>query len=352
LESVAQTVAQLLAKDHDVRVITTTCGSNGAPLSETRGDVRVRRFAGFRFANTPISLGLALQLLTIGRRPIVHVHIAHAFVPEIVCLTSLLRRGRYVAHYHTDVDSSGPFGVLLGSYKRWILGPCLRRAAAVITLSQQQANFVVSRYHVRRERISVIPNGVDPAFYALRTECTQSHADSRPMRLLNVSRLDHGKGHLRLIDAMAHVSANVELVIVGDGTLRNSIAERIKQLGLTNTRLVGPARGAELLRWYEWADAFVLPSDGEGMPLVVLEAMAAGLAVVATDVQGTRDVVSGAGLLTGLDAESLGVAIEQVANDPELLAELSASCAARGIDFRWDSAVAELERIYDAVSIE
>lgn len=352
LESVAQSVAELMAKRHNVRVITTTCGSDGAPLSETRAGVRVRRFAGLRFANTPISVGMAFRLLTIGRRSIVHVHVAQAFAPEVVSLTSVLRRGRYVAHYHADVDSSGPFGVLLGSYKRWILGPCLRRAAAVITLSDQQADFVVACYNVRRERISVIPNGVDPDFYALPAKRDKSRSNPRAVRVLNVGRLDPGKGQLRLVDAMAYVSADVELVIVGDGTLKEEIAERIKQLGLTNIRLVGAAHGDELLRWYRWADAFVLPSDREGMPLVVLEAMAAGLAVVGTDVPGTRDVVGGVGLLTELDPVSIGAAIERIASDPDLLADLSESSAARGGDFRWDSAGIELERIYDMVAIE
>jgi glycosyltransferase involved in cell wall biosynthesis len=151
---------------------------------------------------------------------------------------------------------------------------------------------------------------------------------------------------------MTHVSSEVELVIVGDGELRNDIARRIHRLGLTGVRLVGPARGVELVRWYRWADAFVLPSDKEGMPLVLLEAMAAGLAIIATDAPGTREVVDGVGLLTQRNPESLGSAIERVAADPDLLSNLSARSAARGIEFRWDTAVTELERLYDSVAIK
>ena len=92
--------------------------------------------------------------------------------------------------------------------------------------------------------------------------------------------MDPGKGLLRLVDAMTHVSSDVELVIVGEGGLREEVASRIDRLGLTNVTLAGAVRGPDLVRWYRSADVFVVPSDKEGMPLVVLEAMAGGLAIV------------------------------------------------------------------------
>jgi glycosyltransferase involved in cell wall biosynthesis len=353
LENVAQTLSELLAERHNVLVMTTTCGSGNAPVREEKAGVQVRRFSGFAVAHTPLSLGLALGLLVVGRRSIVHVHSAHAFVPEVVLVTSTLRRRPYIAHFHLDVDPSGPFGVLLSSYKRWILGPFLRRAAAVIALSDEQAAFLESHYGVHRDRITVIPNGVHPAFYRLPPSGgEESIAEPRVLRLLFVGRLDAQKNVPRLVDAMTHVSSDVELVIVGDGELRDVIARRIDQLGLTCVRLAGAARGADLVRWYRWADAFVLPSDKEGMPLVILEAMAAGLAIVATDAPGTREIVEGVGLLTQPNPESLGAAIERVAADPDLLSKLSVRSAARGRKFRWDASVIELERLYDLVAIE
>ncbi|MDT5058120.1 MAG: hypothetical protein QOF66_6486 [Mycobacterium sp.] len=352
MENVAQSLAELLAVRHDVQVMTTTCGSGHAPVRENRAGVQVRRFAGFSVAHTPLSLGLALRLLTVDRRSVVHVHVAQAFVPEAVLLTSALRRRPYIAHFHLDVDPSGPFGVLLNTYKRWILGPFLRRAAVVIALSDQQADFLKSRYGVHRDRITVIPNGVSPSFYRPAAGSDQPIAKRPVPRMLFVGRLHAQKNVPRLVEAMTHVSSEVELVIVGDGELRDDIARRIHRLGLTGVRLVGPARGVELVRWYRWADAFVLPSDKEGMPLVLLEAMAAGLAIIATDAPGTREVVDGVGLLTQRNPKSLGAAIERVAADPDLLSKLSARSAARGIKFSWQASIIELERLYDSVAIK
>src|SRR2546423_7324716 len=77
VESVARTLAELLAERHTVEVVTTTCGSEGAPTREfTTGGVYVRRFRGKTVAHTPISLGLALRLFSLPRRSIVHAHVA------------------------------------------------------------------------------------------------------------------------------------------------------------------------------------------------------------------------------------------------------------------------------------
>lgn len=353
VENVAQSLAEFLARRHDVRVFTTRCGSNNAPHRESKRGVQVRRFAGFVVAHTPLSPGLALRLLALGRRWIVHAHFGRAFVPEVVMLTSLLRRRPYVAHFHMDFTPSSRFGEKVDPYyKSWALRPFLRRAAAVVVLSTQQAKFLESRYGVSADRISVIPNGVDPSFYGLSIGSEEPIGVPRAVRVLFVGRLQAQKNPARLIDAMTHVSSNVELVIVGDGELRDEIASRIDRLGVTNVRLVGPAFGAELLRWYRWADAFVLPSDIEGMPLVLLEAMAAGLAIIATDVPGTRDVVGNAGLLTELNPESFGAAIERVASDRDLLRDLSARSAAVGSNFQWDASITELEHLYDSVAIK
>ncbi len=350
VENVAQTLAEHLAERHEVHVMTTTCGSDKAPVRENSSGVSVRRFSGFSVAHTPISITLALRLLTVGRRSILHVHTAQAFIPEVVLAVSILRRRPYIAHFHLDVDPSGRLGVLLAGYKRWILAPFLRQAAAVVALSPQQADFLESHYRVEPERITVIPNGVHPRFYRARDRSESQSAPTHKLRLLFVGRLEEQKNVLRLVDAMADVSAEVELVIVGDGELRDEISRRIEVLGLTGVRLVGAARGNQLVQWHCWADAFVLSSDKEGMPLVLLEAMAAGLAIVAADAPGTREIVDGVGLLTEPNPESLAAAIDRLAADPALLTSLSARSANRGTNFDWRSSVSRLERLYDSVA--
>ncbi len=347
MENVAQTLAELLAKRHDVDVFTTTCGSEGAPTRECTKGMRVRRFRGWELAHTPFSPGLVLRLLLLHRRAIVHAHVAQAFLPEVLWLTSALRRRPYIIHFHLDVDPSSQFGVLLPGYKRLVLGPVLRRAAAVIALSQDQSSFLVKHYRVRPARVTVVPNGVSSSFYRrLETSWTSSG----PLRLLFVGRLDAQKNVPRLLDAMSYVSSPVDLVLVGDGEQRGLIRDQLERLDLSNVRLAGAQRGEDLLRWYQWANAFVLPSDKEGMPLVLLEAMAAGLAIISTDVPGSRGVLEGVGLLAAPQPRALGAAIQRVAADPHLRSELAARSLQRGRSHSWDERIVELERIYDQVA--
>jgi phosphatidylinositol alpha-mannosyltransferase len=286
--------------------------------------------------------------LLLHRRTIVHAHVAQAFLPELLWVTSVLRRRPYIIHFHLDVDPSGRFGVLLPAYKRLVLGPVLRRAATVIALSQSQASFLTKHYRVRPAQVTVVPNGVSSSFYRRLGETPRT--SSGPLRLLFVGRLDAQKNVPRLLDAMSYVSSPVDLVLVGDGEQRGLIRDQLERLNLSNVRLAGAQRGEDLLRWYRWADAFVLSSDKEGMPLVLLEAMAAGLAIISTDVAGSREVLEGVGLLAAPQPKALGEAIQRVAADSHLRSELAARSLLRGRSHSWDERVAELERIYDSVA--
>lgn len=346
LERVAQNLAEMLAERRDVEVVTTTCGMGASPAATGPSRLRVNRFPAVEVAHTPLSVRLVLRLLAAPRRAIVHVHVAQAFLPEVVWLTSAIRRRPYVVHFHLDVDASGRLGRLLPLYKRFVMGPVLRRAAAVLALSPQQAESIVARHGVRSDRITIMPNGVDEAFYSAGRGRPAAEA---PLRLLFVGRLDAQKNVRRLLDAMPHVAAPVELVIVGDGEQRQALEDRCGEIGLRGVRFVGAQGGADLLGRFAWADAFVLPSDKEGMPLVLLEAMAAGLAVVATDVPGSRELVDGVGLLAEPRPEALGAAIQRVATDRVLLAELAEKSRVRGLTHSWSGQVDQLEDLYATV---
>jgi glycosyltransferase involved in cell wall biosynthesis len=139
----------------------------------------------------------------------------------------------------------------------------------------------------------------------------------RPMRLLYFGRLSRQKNLPRLIQAMSLLSDHpVQLTVVGDGEDRRLLQRMVADRGLSSVRLVGARRGTELVQTLADSDAFVLPSDKEGMPLVLLEAMAAGLPVVATDVPGTRELARGVGVLVRPDPGSLARGITELAADP------------------------------------
>jgi glycosyltransferase involved in cell wall biosynthesis len=108
-----------------------------------------------------------------------------------------------------------------------------------------------------------------------------------------VGRLSAEKGHSVLLDAAAIVTAqapDVKLLIIGDGPLRNALNEQAGRLGLgSKLILAGPRTDVDVL--YRMMDLFVLPSLWEGLPTVILESMASGVPVVATDIPGSQELV-------------------------------------------------------------
>ena len=313
---------------------------------ERRGGLTIRRLRALEISNLPVAPGIFFQVLRFPSRSMVHVHVAQALIPEMALIARWLRRGRFIAHFHLDVAPSSGLGcIFFVWYKQRILGRTLRAAAKVITFSAEQAEFLETTYQIEAEKIAIIPNGIGSEFVPTRT--SDAHGN-RPLRVLYVGRLSKQKALPRLIHALAAVTQPVEALLIGEGDERPNIEDLVRHYGLDNVRLPGRRQGSELVATYQWADVFVLPSDREGMPLVALEAMACGLPVVATDVVGNRELLSGVGILVKPDPAALATALDEVAKDEVLRSEpLSNHWQRRRTtrsSARWSACVASMRR--------
>ncbi|MFI6939230.1 glycosyltransferase family 4 protein [Streptomyces sp. NPDC050418] len=344
LERVVSHLSRELAQRHEVHVVTTGLRTSGLPRHSTEDGVQVHRLPALEVANTAISAALPVQLAKARPGDLVHLHIAHALVPELVSAVAALRKVPYIAHFHLDVDASGPLGRLLPWYKQHFLGRVLRRAAAVIALTPEMADFLAERYEVPRERLHIVPNGVSDTYFM-----PPRPAPEHPLRLLFVGRLSVQKNVARLLDSMPLVQRDVRLRLVGDGDLRGELEAQANRLGLRNVEFAGSLHGDDLVKAYADSDAFVLPSDKEGMPLVLLEAMAAGLPVIATDVPGNRELVTGTGLLAAPEPAALARQIDVLAGDGELWRDLAARSARVAAELSWGRVAERVERVYDEV---
>ena len=148
-----------------------------------------------------------------------------------------------------------------------------------------------------QQAIDVIPDGIDLGRFTPQLRGGKADA---PTRFLSVGRLIPRKGFDTLIYATALLRSRANLAfeveIVGDGPERRALESLCEELDLTSiVRFAGTVPYEELSRRYAAADAYVLASHAEGMPLVVLEAMATGLPVIATDVQGMDELVEDGG---------------------------------------------------------
>jgi glycosyltransferase involved in cell wall biosynthesis len=325
---------------------------NGPCLAVTPPDVR--RLACWRVAHTTVIPALPGALLRLPRPSVIHLHVSQAFLPEAVLAAHLLRGLPYLAHLHLEAGPSGPAGFLLRGYQPLVLAPVLRRAGRVVVFTEEQRAAVTARYRLDPARVAVVPNGVDPAFFAAAAGPAgkERPPGARP-RLLFAGRLSVQKNIPLLLHALAGVSGRFDTVIAGDGELGPALRATAARLGLRNVRFCGRADGAALRDLYRAADVLVLPSEREGMPLVVLEAMAMGLPVVGTDIPGIRGLVTGGRngwLVPPGDAAALRAALLQVTADPAGYQRMAAAARQRAGEYTWERAGAEFEPLYAALA--
>ncbi len=175
-----------------------------------------------------------------------------------------------------------------------------------------------------KDRIRVLPNSVDFEFLdKMSHESVRSELplDDRPL-LVTVARLEPQKRLDVLIDAFARVREriDVQLVILGEGSLRSTLEHRIDRLGLTsNVQL--PGFVANPYPWMRRADVLVLSSDDEGFGIVLVEAQGLGVPVVATDCpHGPSEIIrhNETGLLVPVgDSAAMAIAICHLLEEPE-----------------------------------
>jgi glycosyltransferase involved in cell wall biosynthesis len=220
-----------------------------------------------------------------------------------------------------------------------------RKADLLIANAQAVAQLVRSREGIPQDKIAVVYNGIpDSAFDPVSPA---SLLADRPV-VLCVANLRFSKGQRFLLDAVATLQRHglaSTLVLVGEGPERAGLKRLADQLGI-DVRFLGARTDVEGLM--ARADAVVLPSLHEGMSNAVMEAMAAGRPVVATDVGGTGELLRGRGVLVPpADADALADALTRILTDPALAERLGKS--ARDWSFanlRADTMVDQHIRIY------
>ena len=346
----AEKVAQSLAtqrRNTASTVVLTSRSTEGAVDPAEAG--LVRRLWALQFANTKIIPGLAGAILRLPRGSVIHLHVNSALVPETVYAAHVLRGTRYIAHLHFDISTSrhwaGP--VLRRVWMPVVLRRVLRAAAAVVVFTAEQRQAVASEYGVDVARIFAMRNGVEGSFF----NDDERVLPARP-RLLYVGRLAVEKNVSALLQALAGISERFETTLVGDGNLESDLKHESAKLGLRNVWFHGRAAGRELLAAYRTADVLVLPSRHEGMSLVLLEALAMGLPVVATDISGNREVVLHGenGLLVPPDdPAALRAALLEIIADPDRYQRMSRAARKLAEQYRWESVSDDFERLYSWV---
>jgi len=338
---------QLRGLGHEVRIITAPWGDD--PPAQDVIQIGQAIAIPYNGSIGRITLSLRLEwlverMLKRERFDVIHHH--EPLVPFLSLQILDSARCPNVATFHA-------FGGFSLSY--WLGRPIgeryLRKLAARIAVSTAAMHFV-SSYFPGDYRI--IPNGVDVDFYA-HARPFPEYRDGK-VNILFVGRLEPRKGAMYLLRAYAKLKERypeTRLIICNWGPQLGGMRRFVRANGLRDVLFAGRVSDIDKARFYKTADIFCAPSTGqESFGIVLLEAMAAGRAVVASDIHGYKKVVQRN--VTGLlvepkDPDALCGALAQLIDDPALRDRFGAAGAQRAVDFDWAHVARQLVDVYEEV---
>lgn len=243
------------------------------------------------------------KLIKRFRPDVVHAHMVHANlfarlnralcpVPKLIC----------TAHNSNE-----------GGKARMLAYRLTNRLSDINTnVSQEATDSLIRKGAFKKSNVMTVHNGIDLSKFE---KVSSSQAlDQNVINLISVGRFNDQKDYPNLINAFAelkkNITTNIRLTIVGDGELRAQIEAMIKQLDLDND-IVLLGRRSDIPELLSQADIFVLASKHEGLPTVVIEAMACECYVIATDCGGSAEIVGDTGQLVPIqDSKALATALQ------------------------------------------
>ena len=339
---------KLSHRGHEVHVITHR--DRGLPAKSTDEGFSVHRL---RLREVPF-LGIIvfwLRVLFLLRRidaEVVHAQGTYSGIPGLLAKKFL---GKPCVVWAQGSDIYRP----TFSTKR-LSKPVLSNTDVVIALTEDMKRHI---QRICQREVVVIPNGIDlNRFERLsRAEVRNELQIKEGERtILFVGRLHPVKGVKHLIRAMpliGQAAPGVTLILLGDGEERQDLEALTRKLNLENfITFKGRVPNAETPRYMIASDILVLPSLSEGFPVVVLEAMACGLPIVATDVRGLPEIiVSGENgfIVKPEKPEAIAEKALQLLGNDQLRHAIGANNRHKVKQYSWDNVAADLEAVYDSL---
>lgn len=282
---------------------------------------------------------------------VIHSHQKQADLVGAVVSSRLQRP--LISTLHRIESSVTPLGQVkrrLGAEAR------LRRATRTVAVSEAQRAWYLKTFRPGRHPIVTIHNGVRPPEPVSDDERTQARRelsigdDELLAAMLGVMR--PGKGHAQLIAAAALLPATsrIRFVCAGDGPLLEQLRTQAARSGGGEQRVLFPGWRSDVSRLLAASDLIVHPTLFDALPTALIQGMAAGLPVVASDVGGVPEIVSeGCGLLVAPDdPQALATAIQALVDDPSARAGMGAAARQRfDTEFAASIWVGRLRRLYE-----
>jgi glycosyltransferase involved in cell wall biosynthesis len=253
-------------------------------------------------------------------------------LPYIISL-----RGSDVPFYNKRFEVMDKFVFRYMSIRIW------QKAERVIANSQGLRKLALKS--IPRQRISVIPNGVDlDEFKPLKKDSGKDY-----IHLISTGRLIERKGYAYLIKALKG-EKDFKLTLIGDGDMRRALEEIAKENSV-DAKFLGAVAHDKIPSYLNKADVFVLPSLNEGMSNSVLEAMACGLPIVATETGGSSELVNGNGFIVKKESvKEIIKALQSYKDDKRLIESHREASRRIAESMGWDKVAKAYYDVYNEIS--
>ena len=313
-----------------------------------------REYRGVRLIWTPTvdrrglaavtSSALATVRAAFGRYDLVHFH---AEGPCVFCGLPRLTGRKVVVTVHGLDHMREKWGKFASAYILLGEKAAVRHAHRIIVLNSSMQEYFLREYG--RETV-LIPNGVEPAEIRPACEITGQYGLASREYILYLGRLDPGKGIHYLIEAYRKLRTDKKLVIVGGSSDTDDYVRQLHEMAGDTSSIIftGFLQGTVLEELYSNAYLYVLPSDHEGMPLGLLEAMNYGCCCVTSDIRECTAIMDGSGFTCPRgNAEALRETLQDLCDDP-VKAEAQRSEARKVIasKYTWEDITKQTDKLY------
>lgn len=278
---------------HQVDVI--TMGYKNLPKFEVRDGINIYRIKCWRkkkeICTAPEMLTYIISAVSFLKKRLkkhkYNINHTHFILPTgIVSYLNRTKLPYFITSHGSDVPGYNPDRFTLQhKLVKPLWSKVIKNAECVITPTNYLKNLILKKCGCNK--IKVIPNGITPDYFTPR---------KKEKKILVVSRLLKRKGIQYVVEAMQDIK-DYDLVICGNGPYKKSLQKQINKLEVSHVHMLGYVSFDRLKYEYETSSIFVLPSSAENFPVVLLEAMSAGCAIITTDTTGCPEVVGDAALL-------------------------------------------------------
>lgn len=252
-------------------------------------------------------------------------------------------------------EKSHKSGVQKYLHERWASHfekNALKNSHAVIAVSEEMKAEIMEVLPEISSKISILPNGVD--IQKPKSPTPPDLLETKPNTLLFVGRLDRIKGIFKLIEALKNVRSDIQLVMIGDGPERQNLEKAIFTEGVSaRVNLLGNLPNETVMAWINQCDALILPSFHETQGIVLLEANTCGKPVIASNINGIKEVVThgyNGFLCNPYNPEHIAETINRLFSDTDLMKKMGENGRQRVVEkYDWVIIAEQTETLYKQV---